>query len=158
MDRDPGANDGRTERTFWTNALNHLKQFIIDHKPLVVGLQEMNLTDEGSGTGTDAVKKMLSELGEEYSLLYCKSKGTPFNTEPALCLIVNDKEENIVFGEEENIKIAKDDSDTNETFRIVDNLNQPGRPILMALTTVLYLTCEYAWCSKSRTWKKTKGV
>ena len=135
MHRDPGANDGRTERTFWTNALNHLKQFIIDHKPLVVGLQEMNLTDEGSGTGTDAVKKMLSELGEEYSYkLYCKSKGTPFNTEPALCLIVNDKEENIVFGEEENIKIAKDDSDTNETFRIVDNSNQPGRPILMALT------------------------
>ena len=135
MHRDPGANDGRTERTFWTNALNHLKQFIIDHKPLAVGLQEMNLTEKDSGTGTDAVKKMLSELGEEYSYkLYCKSKGTPFNTEPALCLIVNEKEENIVFGEEENIKIAKDDSDTNETFRIVDNPTQKGRPILMALT------------------------
>ena len=102
-------NDGRTERTFWTNALNHLKQFIIDHKPLVVGLQEMKQTK----VREQEQKKNVIRTWKEYSYkLYCKSKGTPFNTEPALCLIVNDKEENIVFGEEENIKIAKDDSET----------------------------------------------
>ena len=110
--------NGEIDRRYWNNALEHLKQFIIDHKPLAVGLQEMNLTKDGSGTGTDAVKKMLSELGQEYSYNLYSDKVTSKFGEPALSLIVNEKAGNI----------------TNDNIVIKDNKNQSGRPILMALT------------------------
>ena len=127
MDTEDG---GKVDRRYWNNALAHLKQFIIKYNPLAVGLQEMNLTAEDSGTGTDAVKKMLSELktekGEEYSYNLYSDKVTFKFGEPALSLIVNKKAGNI----------------TDDNIVIKDNKNQldndgnffGGRPILMALT------------------------
>ncbi len=40
-------------RMFWMNAANLLKNFLIEKEPSVVGLQEMNVSAEGSGSGTD---------------------------------------------------------------------------------------------------------
>ncbi len=108
----------KVDRRYWNNALAHLKQFIEKKKPLAVGLQEMNLTAEGSRTGTDAVKKMLSELGEEYSYNLYSDEVTFKFGKPALSLIVNEKAGNI----------------TDDNIVIKDNSNQSGRPILMALT------------------------
>lgn len=122
--------DGKVDRRYWNNALAHLKKFIEEKNPLAVGLQEMNLTAEGSVTGTDAVKKMLSELktekGEEYSYNLYSDEVTFKFGKPALSLIVNKKAGNI----------------TDDNIVIKDNKNQldkdgkffGGRPILMALT------------------------
>jgi hypothetical protein len=119
--------DGVIDRRYWNNALNHLKQFIIDHKPLAVGLQEMNLTDEGSGTGTDAVKKMLSELktekGEEYSYNLYSEKVETNNA--GIALIINTNEAG---------EIVKTDIKDNNNQSNGDGRPTGGRPILMALT------------------------
>ena len=114
---------GVVDRRYWNNALAHLKDFIEEKKPLAVGLQEMNLTDEGSETGTDAVKKMLSELGEEYSYNLYSEKVQTNNA--GIALIINTNEAG---------KIEKTDIKDNNNQSNGDGRPTGGRPILMALT------------------------
>ena len=114
--------NGEIDRRYWNNALAHLKHFIEKKKPLAVGLQEMNLTDEGSGTGTDAVKKMLSELGEEYSYNLYSEKVETNNA--GIALIINTNEAG---------KIEKTDIKDNNNQSNGDERPTGGRPILMAL-------------------------
>ena len=137
MNRDSAADgEGEVVRTFWTNSLTHLKQFIIEHRPLAVSLQEMNLTQDAKNGGTKAVEEMLNDLGDGYSYkLYSKSKDTPFKTSPALCFIVNTEEAGeIDLGNEYEEKIAKDEEDGHLNIRILENGTQQGRPMLIALT------------------------
>ena len=115
--------DSEVNRTYWKNALAHLENFITNHTPLAVGLQEMNLTDKDSDKGTDAVEKMLPDGYKIYS----KEVTFKFG-KPAVSLIVNTN----LAGEikPENIQV-KDNMKQLDT-----SLKDPfgGRPILMALT------------------------
>jgi len=122
---------GKTEerRSYWNNAKELLKQFITDHQPSVVGLQEMNVTDPGSGTGTDAINQMLKEV-DATGTKYLQKCGK---------VDVNNAGVSIIY---DTTKIGAE-----VAFKIVDNKNpitknnlgQPvsgpgGRPILMLLT------------------------
>lgn len=103
-------------RSYWNNAKELLKQFITDHQPSVVGLQEMNVTAPGSGTGTDAINQMLKEVDPKYQIESAEIVINP-NVKPAVSIIYD------------TTKIG-----TKKASKIVDNANQPGRPILMLLT------------------------
>lgn len=108
--------DKEKPRTFWNNALNHLKHFIEKKKPLAVGLQEMNLTNDVSKGGTAAVEDMLKDI-KGYKL-YSDEIVVDEKQKPAVSLIVNVEAGEIKEGD----------------IKIVDNPTQKGRPILMALT------------------------
>lgn len=66
--------DLNARRNYWKNALSLLEKFIKEqHKnkiSCIIGLQEMNETVEGSGTGTDAVNKMLEKLNSDLDTSY----------------------------------------------------------------------------------------
>jgi hypothetical protein len=127
------SNIDEDRRKFWKNALEHLKKFIEEHKPLAVGLQEMNLTtpkektERGELYGTSAVEKMLETFEEDdkYKII---SREVNMN-KAGISLILK-------------IKEAGNEIKTE----IYDNLNQEngpapngGRPILMHLTDKDYL-------------------
>jgi hypothetical protein len=116
--------EGLNRRQFWENAKAHLGTFINSMNPLVVGLQEMNLTSDGA-TGSSSIANMISEInsskGTNYAISCLEMVVNP-NVKPALCLIwdVN------VLGSE--VKSA-----------IVDNSMQGGRPLQMVYTSGGYL-------------------
>ena len=118
------ARDTKRPRTFWSNAKNHLSQFIKEKSPLAVGLQEMNLSYFRSGTGVDAVHKMLEELedaGKDYKMI---SREVPKNT-AGISLIINTKEAGDISA------VSIQDNAAEDKFK--------GRPILMVLTDKNYL-------------------
>jgi hypothetical protein len=98
-------------RSYWINALNLLKDFLIKKQPSVVGLQEINLTNEGSGTGKDAIDKMLEGTG--YKQI---SRSVPKNN-AGLSIIYNPEK----IGDLKHVEC-------------IDNPNQNGRPLLMLIT------------------------
>jgi hypothetical protein len=119
----------KIRRSYWTNAKNLLKTFIEQKKPSVVGLQEMNVTATDSGTGTDAINKMLEEVNKT---------GTTYLQECAN-VTINNAGVSIIY---DTAQIG-----TKVASKIVDNKNpitknasgEPvsgpgGRPILMLLT------------------------
>lgn len=111
----------KIRRSYWTNAKNLLKTFIEQKKPSVVGLQEMNVTAPVSetgteATGTEAINKMLEEVGKKYQIESDEIVINP-NVKPAVSIIYD------------TTKIG-----TKVASKIVDNKNQPGRPILLLLT------------------------
>ena len=118
------ARDTKRPRTFWSNAKNHLSQFIKEKSPLAVGLQEMNLSYFRSGTGVDAVHKMLEKLedaGKDYKMI---SREVPKNT-AGISLIINTKEAGDISA------VSIQDNAAEDKFK--------GRPILMVLTDKNYL-------------------
>jgi len=98
-------------RSFWINALNLLKDFLEKEKPSVVGLQEMNVTEPGSNTGTDAVNTMLA--GTPYKQISQKVE----KNNAGLSIIYNPEK----IGELKNVVC-------------IDNVNQGGRPLLMVFS------------------------
>jgi hypothetical protein len=104
---------GKTEerRSYWENAMRLLKQFLDEKEPSVVGLQEMNLTSEGTGSGTDAINTMLK--GTSYKQI---SHNVPTNN-AGLSIIYNSEK----IGEVKHVEC-------------IDNPNQGGRPLLMVIT------------------------
>jgi hypothetical protein len=123
-------------RKFWENAKINLAEFITKFKPVAVGLQEMNLTDSGSNTGSDAIDQMLTSLESPLNQQYkqvCKTVDSTYskNNEKASTVGISIIFNSSILGE------AKD-------IAIVDNLNQKGflnggRPLLMILTEKGYL-------------------
>ena len=124
LDGEPKVDDSVGKRTFWNNAKNHLRHFIDNKKPLAVGLQEMNLTnDETRATlqpdlrgvqGTMAITEMAKGiLNTNYKTIEAE-KVFEYG-KPALQIIYN-------------ADILK----SVPTFKIIDNVNQAGRPLLMA--------------------------
>ena len=111
-------------RSFWNNAKNLLMRFIEQETPSVVGLQEMNMTDARTGTGTDAIEEMIKQVnysnGTVYKLI---TRNVPANN-AGLTLIYD------------SVKLGEVNS---ENIKILDNINQGGRPLLMALTDKGYL-------------------
>ena len=117
------SKDSEVNRTYWNNALAHLENFITNHTPLAVGLQEMNLTEKDSDQGTDAVEK---KLPDGYKI-YSKEVTFKFG-KPAVSLIVNTN----LAGE-----IKPENIEVKDNMKQLDaSLENPfgGRPILMALT------------------------
>lgn len=98
-------------RSFWINAMNLLRRFIMEYKPSVVGLQEMNVTTEGAGSGTDAINTMIVDTG--YKQI---SQSVPTNNAGVSILYHPGK-----VGELKHVQC-------------IDNANQAGRPILMLVT------------------------
>jgi len=119
-------NDDPDGRKFWLNALSLLKKFISEKTPLAVGLQEMNLTPLNSNTGSDAVNKMIGEVNATTtSASYkqvCHEVALNPNQKPALSIIFD------------TVKLGH-----VKSYKIVDNTDQPGRPLLMVLTDKNYL-------------------
>jgi len=109
-----GDEPGR--RSFWENAKALLRSFILDKSPCAIGLQEINKT-EGTNTGSDAIDQMLLEFPNYKQI--CRNVPT------------NNAGVSIIF----NTETLGDESESV----IIDNPNQPGRPILMVLTTGGYL-------------------
>jgi len=106
-------------RQYWKNALKHLYHFVkneIKQAPFVVGLQEINLTNEDSKTGSDAINKIFSLLKLSIEHV-CREVFVAEDNKPALSIIY-DKD---VFGQQKEV-------------RILDNWCQKGRPLLMVLT------------------------
>ncbi len=103
-------------RSYWINAMNLLKQFLEEKEPSVVGLQEMNLTSEGAGSGTDAINTMLKGLNAKVGPYMQISHNVPTNN-AGLSIIYNpQKIGNLIHSE------------------CIDNPNQGGRPLLMVIT------------------------
>lgn len=98
-------------RTYWINAMNLLKDFLVNEQPSVVGLQEMNLTAEGAASGTDAINQMLAGTG--YKQI---SHSVPTNN-AGLSVIYHPEK----VGEVKHVQC-------------LDNVNQGGRPLLMVVT------------------------
>uniref|UniRef100_A0A6C0DGR9 Endonuclease/exonuclease/phosphatase domain-containing protein n=1 Tax=viral metagenome TaxID=1070528 RepID=A0A6C0DGR9_9ZZZZ len=98
-------------RSYWINAMNLLKDFLVTESPSVVGLQEMNLTAEGANSGTDAINQML--VGTGYKQI---SQSVPANS-AGVSIIYNPAK----VGEVKHVQC-------------IDNVNQPGRPLLMVVT------------------------
>ena len=121
----PEIEKENNRRAFWKNALNLLKKFLLQENPIVVGLQEMNLTDCRSNTGTDAVEQMIIDFNKENNTSYkqvFKEYIVNENQKPALSIIFDKKTLGDVIASE-----------------IVDNQSQSGRPLLMVLTEQNYL-------------------
>lgn len=111
-------------RSFWNNAKNLLMRFIEQETPSVVGLQEMNMTDARTSTGTDAIEEMIKKVNESNGTAYkVISRNVPANN--AGLTIIYD-----------SVKLGDVNS---ENIKILDNVNQGGRPLLMALTDKGYL-------------------
>ena len=101
-------------RQYWNNAKDHLKHFIDKKKPLAVGLQEMNETEQGSGTGSDAINEILK--GTTYKQ-YVKTIIVNEKTKPALSIILDTARTGDIKGS-----------------LFLDNTTQDGRPLMMILT------------------------
>jgi len=98
-------------RSYWINAMNLLKDFLDKKQPSVVGLQEMNLTDKGAASGTDAINQML--IGTGYKQI---SESVPTN-KAGLSIIYHPEK----VGEIRHVQC-------------LDNPIQKGRPLLMIVT------------------------
>ena len=107
-------NKNQDGRAFWKNALAHLESFINIKKPLAVGLHEMNKTDNGTDTGSDAINNML--VNTIYKQ-YVDEIVVDENQKPALSIILDTERT----GDELN-------------YKFIDNKKQFGRPIMMILT------------------------
>ena len=120
---------GEARRSYWINAMNLLNTFIMEKKPSMVGLQEMNLTNLGANTGTDAIQTMLNDINGQNPDVNYKQISREFvvnpNIKPALTIIYNTN----VLGD-----IEGNDELTNPNIQIIDNPIQGGRPILMVIT------------------------
>ena len=143
--------------TFWNNALDKLKSFIKTHKPIAVGLQEININDDieekeadsASGRnkkkgsqGSSAIRHMLENVNKTYEtnyVIYTRNVSAMLFgslTEPGVSIIIDTKRVGDVG---ENHKF--DDSFNNETdtnIKTVDNQGK-GRPLMMLLTDKNYL-------------------
>lgn len=114
-------------RSYWINAQNLLKSFILDKKPSMIGLQEMNLTALGSNHGTNAIDIMLKEINIAFKYFNFKYKQISKQIVlPTMKLAVSIIYNTEIFG---NIK------NEDKHIKIIDNINQNGRPLLMILTT-----------------------
>ena len=114
-------------RTYWKNGLKLLKQFIVSEYPIAIGLQEMNLTSSGSGTGSDAVDKMLRsvnlEFGKHYHQVCAEISGS--KGRPAVSIILDVD----VLGSVIETKVVNNPAN-------FDNKSKPaqGRPLLIVMT------------------------
>ena len=109
-------------RKYWNNAKDLINFFLMNKLPSVVGLQEMNVTNEKSGTGTDAINQMLKETKLPYKQV--SGEVTNKNNIVGISIIYNTKKVGEYFNHTcvDNIRV------NNGT------LIGGGRPILMLLT------------------------
>jgi hypothetical protein len=115
-------------REYWENAKELLRRFIMmtmknKKLPFVIGLQEMNLTADGSNTGSGAITQMLSTTIKNARFEHiCREVFVSEYQKPALSIIYD----KTAFGKSKQV-------------RILDNWCQPGRPLLMVLTELGYV-------------------
>ena len=119
----------KDSRLFWENSLNHLMNFINDHRPICVGLQEMNIYPGGEDKGVNAVNQKLQEFNKENTdcsyKIYSGHIDTKFGA-VGIAIIINEK----ICG----TAYSNDKDDVDEQFFVVDNRNQIGRPISFLIT------------------------
>jgi hypothetical protein len=118
-------------RAFFKNGLQTLNELIRYCKerglPCVIGLQEMNLTEPGSNTGTDSVNQILQAINVEKQTNFiqvCDKVVVNENQQPALSIIYNTQD----FGNVDKVKIVDNIYNANDKNR------QAGRPLLMVVT------------------------
>ena len=134
------SNDSGDLRKFWKNSLDNViyfwksKTFIKDHKPSFLGLQEINKTELGSLTGSDAIRQKLKEIDPNISIV--TEEVDSGKSKPALCCIWDSKK----LGHMVKSEISKFDYvpviERQFTLKLTpDN----GRPVLMVYTDKGYL-------------------
>jgi hypothetical protein len=139
-DKKKEENEGRIydPRKYWKNAKDLLEQFITEQtKTCVIGLQEMNYTEKGTDTGSDAIDSMLKEVNEKKGTNYkqlCKfttviKKGVP---EDLAASIIYDTDK---FGDIKKSVIW----DNYDTEKQKDNNEGKGRPTLLIVTDKNYV-------------------
>jgi hypothetical protein len=121
------SNTSGERRKYWENAKELLRKFIMmttknKKLPFVIGLQEMNLTNKDSNTGSDAITQMLSKTIHNTEFEHICREVTSGDTKPALSIIYD----KTTFGKSVEV-------------RILDNWCQSGRPLLMVLTELGYV-------------------
>ena len=118
----------KDSRLFWENSLNHLMNFIRDHRPICVGLQEMNIYPDGEDKGVNAVNQKLQEFNEEHTdcsyKIYSDYVTTVFGN-VGIAIIINEK----ICG-----SVYRTDDEDELQFFVVDNRQQKGRPISILIT------------------------
>jgi hypothetical protein len=109
---------GKNKREYWINSLRLINRFLISHHPIAIGLQEINMTNFGSDTGSSAISGMLHSLNfkcrKKYDHVCSKVEG-------------NNAGLSIIF-DTEQVGWMTD-------MKIIDNPEQKGRPLLMIFTS-----------------------
>ena len=124
-----------TQRAFWENAKTHLQNFITEKKPIAVGLQEMNVTEDGIATGTGAIKAILPEgytivsetVESKFGSIASEAIRGKKNADVGISIIIDTTRTGPVIKEQ----VLDNDKQTG----FVDG----GRPLLMVLTEKGYL-------------------
>jgi hypothetical protein len=119
------SNNSGDPRKFWKNALENIIYFWkleTNHNPSFLGLQEMNMTQAGSTTGSAIIQKKLQELNPHLYTLTGKIRSG--KSKPALCCIWDTKKLGGVL---------------KKAIYKLQYLPDSGRPILMVYTTKGYL-------------------
>jgi hypothetical protein len=115
-------------RKYWKNAKDLLKKFITEQKKTcVIGLQEMNFSEEGTNTGSDAIDSMLMNVNE--------MKGTNYKQVCKFITVVKKEEK-----EDLAVSIIYDTDkfgDIKESARW-DN-DDKGRPTMLVVTNKNYV-------------------
>jgi len=134
--RDPLDGEAKVEgsvgkRSFWNNAKTHLKHFIANKKPLAVGLQEMNLTNDTTRATENAEKPQegLDLRGVQGTMAITEmAEGIPDTNYKTI-----EAEKEFQFGKPAlQIIYNADILKSIPKSQIIDNDNQAGRPLLMA--------------------------
>lgn len=128
------SNESGDPRLYWKNALMHLKSFW-QSGGAAAGLQEMNLTAPGSGTGSDAVNTVLKEVDAqtETDTLQCQGGAKPSMTIAWRKNVFGEKVDSKVYDLDymhvEPLVVEKATAATK-----AGSLKQAGRPIQLLLT------------------------
>jgi hypothetical protein len=137
----------KTRRKYWKNALSLLKTFIIEKKPSMIGLQEMNvlpkLKNMGRNarqelTGTNAIQAMLNDINKNNNHNNTNNTNTN-NVDYKLIsrkVVSNNAGVSIIYNTKVLGDIEGEDNSntTNNNILIMDNPKFKGRPILMVIT------------------------
>ncbi len=129
-------------RLYWKNTLSNLKNFIIEHKPVFVGLQEMNTTLSPNAANDSVFKASQDKYGEKYGITEVKNMISDLNQNQNQNYIVESQE---LYTEKQRNSSIVSIIDTNILGKIiisnhynlatVDN----ARPILFTYTDKGYL-------------------
>ena len=63
------SNKSGIPRQFWLNALKNVEAFVAQENAGFIGFQEINKTDAGSGTGSDALETAIKSIKPQFAVV-----------------------------------------------------------------------------------------
>ena len=126
------SNKTGDRRAYWKNALKTVVAFVQESNASAIGLQEINLTAEGSITGSGAIDSAVTSAKPNFATKTYEYVVNP-NVKPALTIVWNKTK----LGEERASAISDLDYEPMENGGV--SKQQKGRPIMFLLTDGGYL-------------------